>query len=696
MKIYKQVLRPTVAAVTAIAALSWCGLAGSVYAEEFYDSDAARVSFSEELTAFDDSPMPIADATADVSGEVAADGVACDFEGAASVEEASEPMSGEGPSDETSETVLLSETPDVLEGGLSAADDSSGLGADGGEPLGEGSEDIAMPVASEDAVLVEEAQLPGEGEGLSDVDVATPGPDAVTADEADAAIDGVLEEAAPTVQTDALASDSAAQSQMPEVFDGCGVAPEAKAVPAHTGWVQENGRHYYYDNEGNKLLGSQRIDDAWYYFDSEQDGAMATGLVTVAAQGSAPAVTYFQGADGKRQTGEHQIDGAWYYFDSQADGARANAEFVHLTGSYLVFGPKTVYYDADGKMAYGEREVDGSWYYLDPSLGGARAESKFVYLDGAYLAFGPKTVYYDADGAMASGEREVDGSWYYLDPERGGERAHDRFVYLNGDYLANGPKTVYYGSDGKMDYGEQQVDGDWYYLDPVKGGDCAHDRYVLLSGSYLANGPKQVYYGPTGKMLKGPQVIDGQSVYFDYFSGALAKRGWQNPNGLFQVSSLNVRLPDAAYGTGFDYVTPSRIGLDATRDECVEVFIQRAYEYLGTPYRWDYALAPGVGVDCAGLVMQALYATGMDLGDYNPYMHITDPWHDHDANNMAADSRLKTVATRDRQRGDLIFYPGHVAIYLGNDQIINAYPPRVMVENLWTYGTPTVVKRPFV
>ena len=43
--------------------------------------------------------------------------------------------------------------------------------------------------------------------------------------------------------------------------------------------------------------------------------------------------------------------------------------------------------------------------------------------------------------------------------------------------------------------------------------------------------------------------------------------------------------------------------------------IEVAYEYLdaNTPYIWDYACAPGVGVDCAGLVLQCLYATGMDL-----------------------------------------------------------------------------------
>lgn len=63
---------------------------------------------------------------------------------------------------------------------------------------------------------------------------------------------------------------------------------------------------------------------------------------------------------------------------------------------------------------------------------------------------------------------------------------------------------------------------------------------------------------------------------------------------------------------------------------------------------------------------------------------------------MANDSRFQTVSLESRRRGDLIFYPGHVAIYLGNNQIINAYPPQVKVESIWNYGTPTVVKRPFV
>lgn len=107
--------------------------------------------------------------------------------------------------------------------------------------------------------------------------------------------------------------------------------------------------------------------------------------------------------------------------------------------------------------------------------------------------------------------------------------------------------------------------------------------------------------------------------------------GYQNDSRFFQVSSWNVWVPGS--GT-FGYATPSRIAIEATREDCIEAMIQRAMEYLGTPYRWDYSCAPGVGVDCAGLVMQALYATEMDLGYFTPYDRYYTLGHDRYANDM--------------------------------------------------------------
>lgn len=180
-----------------------------------------------------------------------------------------------------------------------------------------------------------------------------------------------------------------------------------------------------------------------------------------------------------------------------------------------------------------------------------------------------------------------------------------------------------------------------------------------------------------------------------YFSSG--KTGYQNPSSMYQVSSFNVAPNPNAYGV-FSYMTPSRISENATRAECVEAFVGRAYDYLGTSYVWNYACAPGVGVDCVGLVMQCAYAVGMDLGEFNPYDHFatgSNGWHSHDAKNMWDYGKIQRLPTSQRQRGDLIFYPGHVSIYLGNDTVIEALPPVVKTSNMWDYGTPLGVGRLF-
>lgn len=172
-------------------------------------------------------------------------------------------------------------------------------------------------------------------------------------------------------------------------------------------------------------------------------------------------------------------------------------------------------------------------------------------------------------------------------------------------------------------------------------------------------------------------------------------QGFQNPSPFYQVSNRSVSIPHQGQGI-FGYRTPSRIGLYATRNECIEAAISRAYDYLETPYRWDYSCAPGVGIDCAGLVMQSLYATGMDLGRYNPWDHFYTPGHDHYANDMWNDPKFMRLSFSQRRRGDLICYPGHIAIYLGNDTIIEAYPPRVRISSVYSSGNIKGVLRPFV
>ena len=192
--------------------------------------------------------------------------------------------------------------------------------------------------------------------------------------------------------------------------------------------------------------------------------------------------------------------------------------------------------------------------------------------------------------------------------------------------------------------------------------------------------PAEDYYWFYAKVIdpEGHEDYRAQRILY----APSGKIGWQNPSDMYQVSTYNVSPHSPSRGI-LSYMTPSRIGAAATRQDCVEAFIARAYEYLGTSYVWNYACAPGVGVDCVGLVMQCCYAVGMDTKDddyircFDPICHWdsgSDGWHSHDANNLWNYGKIQRISKSQMSRGDLVFWPGHVAIYLGNDQIIQALP----------------------
>ena len=172
--------------------------------------------------------------------------------------------------------------------------------------------------------------------------------------------------------------------------------------------------------------------------------------------------------------------------------------------------------------------------------------------------------------------------------------------------------------------------------------------------------------------------------------------GHQNPSSYYQLSNKTVAVKNAGSGI-FGYASPCKLAYNATRNQAVNAMIARAIDYMGTPYVWDYSCAPGIGVDCAGLVMQSLYAVGMDVSPMNPWDHFYTPGHDHYANDMRANRRIKKVSFSERKVGDLILTNGHVSIYIGSDRIIEAWP-RVGVRQRSVYGSTPIlaVGRPIV
>ena len=480
------------------------------------------------------------------------------------------------------------------------------------------------------------------------------------------------------------------------------------------GWIYLNSKWYYLDGENAGIMACnemKKIGDSYYAFDGS--GAMQTGWVL------RPEGWYYTDANGAQVIGWRYIRGVWYYLDGSdtehpglmADNCTRNiggSNFYFAAGGAMQTGwvlrPEGWYYaDGSGAQAIGWRYVRGIWYYLDgdnTEYPGLMANDSLKEIAGNTYAFddsgamhigwyydGENWYYFNHSGAIVSGWQAVNGYWYYLDPAENNKMANSGwrligdnwyFFYGSGamatNWLALNGEWYWFSGDGAMKTGWQVAGGVWYYM-------------------YTKN---DTHGGSEGVMAKNT-VIDGFVVHENgAYIRAKNKLGWQNPAGYPQVSSLTVMLP--SYCTGyFTYVTPSRISIYASRQECVDAFIARAYEYLGTRYIEPWSSYPGDAVDCSGFVLQCLYATGMDLGIYNPYNHRWIASQTYNSMNWYNNNTFMPVSTNSLQRGDLVYYRGHVAIYLGNGQIIDSWPGQgVSVKPIGSRGRVIGAARPYV
>jgi cell wall-associated NlpC family hydrolase len=96
--------------------------------------------------------------------------------------------------------------------------------------------------------------------------------------------------------------------------------------------------------------------------------------------------------------------------------------------------------------------------------------------------------------------------------------------------------------------------------------------------------------------------------------------------------------------------------------ECESDHAAVAERFLGAPYLWGGR--ESLGLDCSGLVQQALFACGR-----------TCP---RDADQQ--ETLGHEIARADVRRGDLVFWVGHVAIALDADRIVHANGFHMMVE----------------
>ena len=170
------------------------------------------------------------------------------------------------------------------------------------------------------------------------------------------------------------------------------ISEENTPAPAAivTGWQTVNGKKYYYDSNGNKVTGWQRIDKL-YYFDGS--GVMATNWQTIGGK------TYYFGSDGVLRKGMKEIDGKKYYFETSDGSLSTKKDFITTSSN------NTYYLQGDGTVATGIKTINGKTYYFAAS--GVMQKSKWVTVSG-------KKYYLKADGMAATGWKKLSGYRYYF------------------------------------------------------------------------------------------------------------------------------------------------------------------------------------------------------------------------------------------------------------------------------------------
>lgn len=146
-----------------------------------------------------------------------------------------------------------------------------------------------------------------------------------------------------------------------------------------SGWVEENDKWYYYENN-MAVTGVKDIDGYVYYFWPD-DASMAESSFV-------------------------EVNGDTFYFDDAGHGGVTGWQFLPKNGV-----DSWHWFWGDGHMAKGWVEIEGYWYYFKPE-DGTMVHSTPYTVDGV-------TYYFNTDGHMLTGWQQIDNEWKYLNSGSG-------------------------------------------------------------------------------------------------------------------------------------------------------------------------------------------------------------------------------------------------------------------------------------
>lgn len=265
-------------------------------------------------------------------------------------------------------------------------------------------------------------------------------------------------------------------------------------ITSSKGWKLENGKWYYYKDDGIKAVGWIKPDSNWYYLD-EETGVMKTGWLKLKND------WYYLESSGAMAKGWKYIGGAWYFMKDT--GIMATG--IQHDGNHLY------YLQSSGAMntSKGWKKINNNWYYMQSNgqvtTGWYKENTTWYYLqgDGSMVTgirnIDGKVYSFNGSGAMETGWKSINNIWYYFN--KSGEMATG--------WINDGKNHYYLYDNGAMATGWIKLGSSWYYLN--KNGSMA-------TGWVSSNGDMYYLDTTTGRMLTNT-IIDGYKI------GSNGKRG---------------------------------------------------------------------------------------------------------------------------------------------------------------------------